>query len=33
MEGEALCMQLDDSPVLLAFENIAAELAQKAGAA
>ena len=33
IESEALCRSFEDSPVLLAFDNIVAELAQKAGAA
>ena len=33
MESEARCSQFDESPMLIAFDNIGAELAQKAGAA
>jgi len=33
MESEALCRSCDGSPVLFAFDNIVAELVQKADAA
>jgi len=33
MESEAPCISFDDSPVLLALDNIVSELARKASAA